>query len=214
MSLNIEKYIDHTNLKPDSTTEKIISLCHEANKFGFFSICIHPSFLELAKKYLKESVALCTVVGFPLGLNTIKIKVEETKNMIELGANEIDMVINISALKDGNHQLIEDEIASVVEASKGNIVKVIIETCLLNEREKIDACHLIEKAGAHFIKTSTGFSHSGAQLEDIKLFKDNLKKDTKIKASGGIKTREQALAFIEAGANRIGTSSGIEILNY
>ncbi len=211
-SKELAKYIDHTLLKPDATKEMIHKLCHEANEYGFFSVCLNPTFLNEAKAILSKDVALCTVIGFPLGANQIKTKVFETQNAIDLGATEIDMVINIGALKNSEENYIVDEISQVVEAAQNHVVKVIIETCLLSESEKIKACHLIEKANAHFIKTSTGFSHHGAKLEDIKLFKDHLSKGTKIKASGGIKNKEAAMEYIELGVHRIGTSSGIEIV--
>lgn len=211
--MKLSKYIDHTLLKPNATIEQIHQLCKEAIENDFASVCINPDFIQVAVNDLKNSnVSVCTVIGFPLGANTIETKVFETNDAISKGADEIDMVINISKLKEGNLAYVTNEIAQVKHACKDHILKVIVETCLLNEQEKINACKCVSNAKADFIKTSTGFSTSGAMIEDIKLFRKNLPNSIKIKASGGIKTKEVFEAMIEAGANRIGTSNGTKLI--
>lgn len=211
---NLNKYIDHTNLKPFATTADIEKLCSEAKENNFASVCVNPCNVPLAKKLLDGSdVEVCTVIGFPLGQNTTEIKVAETKKALEDGCQEFDMVINIGALKDGKQDFVRDEIAAVVKAAEGNTVKVIIETGLLTDEEKAIATRLSCEAGAHFVKTCTGVSQGVATVDDIKLMKQNVTGNVLLKASAGIKTYEDALALIEAGADRLGTSSGISIIN-
>lgn len=210
----IASYIDHTLLKPEATKDQVMKLCVEAREYGFASVCINPAFVELAASILKSSDAkVCTVVGFPLGANATPIKVEETKQAIRDGAEEIDMVINIGALKAGDSQLVEDDIRAVVDAAEGNLVKVIIETCLLTREEKILACQLAEKAGAHFVKTSTGFSSGGATPEDVALMKEVVGERLGVKASGGVRDLASAKSMIQAGATRIGSSNSVVIVN-
>lgn len=210
---NLNKYIDHTNLKPFATVADIEKLCCEAKENGFASVCVNPCNVPLAKKLLEGSdVEVCTVIGFPLGQNTTEIKVAETKKALEDGCEEFDMVINIGALKDGKTDFVRDEIAAVVKAAQGNTVKVIIETGLLTDEEKVIATRLSCEAGAHFVKTCTGVSQGVATVDDIKLMKQNITEGVLLKASAGIKTYEDALALIEVGADRLGTSSGISII--
>lgn len=212
--MNYAKYIDHTLLKPDASLEAIDKLCEEAKKYQFASVCVNPCFVERCYSILRGSgVKVCTVIGFPLGANTSFIKVEEAKEAIFDGAEEIDMVINISKLKEHDDAYIENEIHSVKKCLKqGYILKVIIETCLLTEEEKVRACLIAKKAGADFVKTSTGFSTGGATKEDIALMRKTVGLDMGVKASGGIRTKEAFLEMIAAGATRIGTSSGIKII--
>ena len=211
--MNISKYIDHTNLKPNATKNDIEKLCNEAKLNGFASVCVNPCNVALAKRLLKDSECLvCTVIGFPLGQNTTEIKIAETKAALADGCDEFDMVINVGALKDNNLDYVKNEILEVVNAANGKTVKVIIETGLLTEQEKITATKLVCDAKAHFVKTCTGVSPGAATVEDVKLIKEHLSGNTKIKASAGIKTRELALGLIKAGAARIGTSSGVEII--
>lgn len=212
---NIAQYIDHTILKADATKEQIEMLCHEAKEYSFASVCINPFWVSTAAQILKDSeVKVCTVIGFPLGATTTETKIFETENAIQNGATEIDMVINIGALKDGNDELVEKDIYQVVEAAKGKaLTKVIIETALLTEEEKVRACELSVKAGADFVKTSTGFSTAGATVEDIALMRKIVGSEIGVKASGGVRTREDASKMIEAGATRIGASSGITIVH-
>lgn len=210
----INKYIDHTNLKPFATEQDIIKLCDEAKKYDFASVCVNPYDIALAKKLLAGSdVKVCTVIGFPLGRNKTEIKVAETEAALKDGCEEFDMVINVGALKDGKADYVRDEIAAIVKAAQGNTVKVIIETGLLTDDEKALATRLSCEAGAHFVKTCTGVSAGVATVEDVKIMKANLSGDAKIKASSGIKTGEAAKALIEAGAERLGTSSGAAIIN-
>lgn len=209
----LAQFIDHTLLKPDAMSGQIEQLCREANEWQFYAVCINPHFLEMAKRILDENINLCTVVGFPLGANLTEVKVFEAKKAIDKGATEIDMVINISDLKAGEKQKVIDDIAAVVDASQNALTKVIVETCLLTDKEKVLACQCVESAKADYIKTSTGFSHHGAQLEDIKLFKHHLNDRVAIKASGGIKTKADALSMIENGASRLGTSSGVSLVS-
>ncbi len=215
MSKDLAQYIDHTALKADTTIEQIVTLCGEAKEYNFYSVCVNPTWVETAAKELKgSSVDVCTVIGFPLGATTSKVKAFETTNAIENGATEIDMVINIGALKDGNDDLVEADIRHVVEAAKGKaLVKVIIETSLLTDAEKVKACDFAVAAGADYVKTSTGFSTGGATVEDIKLMRKTVGPDIGVKASGGVRDRAGALAMIEAGATRIGASSGKEIVS-
>lgn len=210
---NYSKYIDSTILAADATKEQIYKLCKEAINENFFSVCINPFYVNLAKHILKDSdVKVCTVVGFPLGQNTISTKVFETLDAVKNGADEIDMVLNISRLKENDIKYCVTEINEVTKAAQGRIVKVIVETALLTEEDKINACHIILNSKADFIKTSTGFSTSGAKLEDIKLFNSIIKNRKFIKAAGGIRNHDDLLDFIEAGADRIGTSKGKELM--
>ena len=212
--MELNKYIDHTNLKQDMSKKDLIKLCEEAKEYNFKSICINPAFIKEAKELLKGSdVLVCTVIGFPLGANSTETKVFETKDAILKGADEIDMVINISKLKDKEYEYVENEIKEIVNAANGKVVKVIIETCLLTEEEKIKACKIINNTKASFIKTSTGFSTNGAIVEDIELFKKEIDGNIEIKAAGGVRTKEDTLKMIEAGATRIGTSGGVKIVN-
>jgi deoxyribose-phosphate aldolase len=214
MMMDLAKMIDHTNLKASTVKEEILKLTKEAKEYQFASVCVNPTWVELAAQELKGTdVKVCTVIGFPLGANTKEVKVYETKDAIEKGAEEIDMVINIAKLKDGDDDYVESEIAGVVEASKGKaIVKVIIETCLLTDDEKKQVCSLAVKAGADFVKTSTGFSTGGATIEDVALMKQTVGAHVGVKASGGIRSKEDAQAMVHAGATRIGASSGIAIV--
>lgn len=212
---NIAAMIDHTLLKPEATRQQIESLCQEAKEYKFASVCVNPTWVSTAKELLQGSdVMVCTVIGFPLGATTSETKAFETKNAIDHGADEVDMVINIGALKDHNDELVEKDIRTVVEAAKGKAhTKVIIETSLLSKEEKIRACELSVKAGADFVKTSTGFSTGGATAEDIALMRQTVGPDLGVKASGGVRSTEDVQKMIEAGATRIGASSSIAIVN-
>lgn len=212
--MEIAKYIDHTLLKADAKKEQIEELCKEAKEYGFASVCVNPTWVTLASELLKGTdVKVCTVIGFPLGATTSDTKAFETKNAIEKGATEVDMVINIGALKSGDTNLVEQDIRAVVEAAKGKaLTKVIIETSLLTDDEKVTACELSVKAGADFVKTSTGFSTGGATIDDIRLMRKTVGPDIGVKASGGVRNATDANDMIEAGATRIGASSGIAIV--
>ncbi|ACA53725.1 deoxyribose-phosphate aldolase [Clostridium botulinum] len=211
--MKLSKYIDHTLLKPQATEKDILKLIEEAKTYDFASVCVNPSWVKLAYENLKDTnVKVCTVVGFPLGATSIASKVYETKVAIEDGADEIDMVIAVGQLKSGNDEYVKEEIKKIVEASKDKLVKVIIETCLLTEEEKVKACTLSKEAGADYVKTSTGFSTGGAKPEDIKLMREAVGKDMGVKASGGIHTREEMEVMIENGATRIGASCGVELV--
>ncbi|MCR1951744.1 MULTISPECIES: deoxyribose-phosphate aldolase [unclassified Clostridium] len=210
---DILKTVDHTLLLQTSTWDEIKVICDDGMKYGVASVCIPPSFVKRAKNYVGESLKICTVIGFPNGYNTTEVKVFETRDAIQKGADEIDMVINIGMVKEKNYNYITNEIKQIKEACGDKILKVIIETCLLTEEEKITLCECVAKSGAEFIKTSTGFSTGGATIEDIELFKKYVGKDIKIKASGGVKSIEKAEEFIEKGASRLGTSSIIKIMN-
>lgn len=212
--MNINKLIDHTALKPNTNKESILKLIAEAKTYDFASVCVNPCWVALAHQELKNTdIKVCTVIGFPLGANTTEVKVFETKDAIEKGAQEIDMVINIAMLKDKEYDYVENEIHQIVEAAKDKaIVKVIIETCLLTDEEKIKACELSQKAGADFVKTSTGFSTGGATVHDIALMRKTVGAEMGVKASGGVHTYEEALAMVEAGATRIGASAGVKLL--
>ena len=212
--IEISKLIDHTNLKQDAIKSEIIQLCEEAITFGFASVCVNPVYVELASSILKDEIPkTCTVIGFPLGADSVEMKFAETRFLVHQGAEELDIVLNIGALKEGETNIVEREIQQVVNAADGNCVKVIIETCLLNDKEKISACILAKENGAGFVKTSTGFSSGGANVDDIKLMRRTVGDDMGVKASGGIKTLEHARAMVNAGADRIGTSSGVEIVS-
>lgn len=212
--MNIKSMIDHTLLKPNATKEDISLLCEEAKKYEFVAICVNPYYIPLCKELLKDSdVKIATVVGFPLGSNTKEVKAFETIDAIKNGAQEIDMVINIGALKNKDYDVVMEDIKAVVDAAKGDaIVKVIIETCLLTDDEKKKVCEISLEAGADFVKTSTGFSSGGATVEDVKLMKSIVGDKMEVKASGGIRDLETANKMIEAGATRLGTSSGIKII--
>jgi deoxyribose-phosphate aldolase len=205
--------IDHTMLKADATTDTIKKYCKEAREYGFASVCVNTCQVPLAAEELKGSeVGVCCVVGFPLGAMLSKAKAYEAMEAVNTGATEVDMVIDIGALKDQNYDLVRNDIKGVVEASQGRVVKVILETCLLTKEEIIKVCELSVEAGADFVKTSTGFSTNGAVVEDVALMKQTVGTRAKVKASGGIRTREEALAMIEAGADRIGAGNGILLL--
>ena len=211
--MKLNKYIDHTLLKQDATENQIDCLLSEAKAYDFASVCVNPTWVEHAKKGLEGTdVKVCTVVGFPLGATTSAVKAFETKEAIQNGADEIDMVINVGALKSGNLTLVELDIREVVEASDDKLVKVIIESCLLTDQEKVVACQLAQKAGADFVKTSTGFSTGGATIADVRLMRETVGPDMGVKAAGGARSYADALAFVEAGATRIGTSAGVTIL--
>lgn len=215
MSNNVAAMIDHTLLKADAKKEQIELLCKEAKEYKFASVCVNPTWVSYASEQLKDSsVKVCTVIGFPLGASTSETKAFETKNAIENGAEEVDMVINISALKDGNDALVENDIRAVVSAAKGKaLTKVIIETSLLTDDEKVRACQIAVKAGTDFVKTSTGFSTGGATVEDIALLRKTVGPEIGVKASGGVRNTSDAQSLIAAGATRIGASSGVAIVN-
>ncbi|MBU6113061.1 MULTISPECIES: deoxyribose-phosphate aldolase [Mammaliicoccus] len=211
--MTLAKYIDHTALKPDTTLEQIDALLEEAKEYGFKSVCINPTHVAHARKALEGTdVLVCTVIGFPLGATTSEVKAFETEDAIKKGAQEVDMVINIGALKDGRDEEVKRDIESVVAAANGVTTKVIIETCLLTEDEKVRACELALAADADFVKTSTGFSSGGATAEDIKLMRETVGPDLGVKASGGIRSYEDVKTMIDNGATRIGASAGVKIL--
>lgn len=204
--------VDHTLLKQEATWEDIKQICDDAIKYDTASICIPASYVKKAKDYVGDKMEVCTVIGFPNGYSTTETKVFETKNAIENGASEIDMVININELKNKNYDYVLNEIKVIKEACADKILKVIIETCLLTEEEKVKMCQLVTEAKANYIKTSTGFSTDGATLEDIVLFANNIGPEVSIKAAGGISSLEDAVAFINAGAKRLGTSRIVKIV--
>ena len=211
--MEIAKMIDHTMLKADATAETITRYCGEAREHGFASVCVNSCHVPLVSSLLKGSeVKTCCVVGFPLGAMLTGAKAYEANLSVKAGAQEVDMVINIGAVKDKNWDLVRDDIKAVVDASKPAIVKVIIETCLLTDEEKVKACQLSEEAGAAFVKTSTGFSTGGAKAEDVALMRKTVGDDMGVKASGGIHTAEEAQAMIDAGASRLGTSATLAII--
>ncbi|MER1985727.1 MAG: deoxyribose-phosphate aldolase [Solibacillus sp.] len=211
--MNVNRLIDHTLLNPDATEQQIINLCKEAIQYNFKSVCVNPSWVKIAsKELLGSAIEVCTVVGFPLGANKTEVKLYETAAAIQDGATEIDMVLNIAQLKQGNVEYVKKEINAVVEASQGKLVKVIIETALLLPSEIELASKVISESNAKFVKTSTGFSKSGAKLEDVKIIKAAIDEHTEIKASGGIKSIDQLIQFYDEGVTRIGTSNGIAIV--
>ncbi|MGZ2417610.1 deoxyribose-phosphate aldolase [Staphylococcus caledonicus] len=211
--MNYAKFIDHTLLKPESTREQITKIVDEAKEYGFKSVCVNPTHVNYAAKELKDSdVLVCTVIGFPLGTTTTEVKMFETEDAIKNGASEIDMVINVGALKDGRYEDVQKDIEGVVGAANGKTVKVIIETVLLTDEEKVKACELAKETGADFVKTSTGFAGGGATPEDVKLMKDTVGNDLEVKASGGVRNLEDFNKMIEAGATRIGASAGVQII--
>lgn len=213
MSKDLSQYIDHTILSADAHEEKIFNLCKEAKEFNFKSVCVNPFYIRKCKELLIDSnVLVCTVIGFPLGQNTIETKVFETKNAIDNGADEIDMVINITKLKEKDEEYCLNEINSIKNACGNKILKVIVETCLLSNEEKELAAKIILKSNADFIKTSTGFSKSGADLNDIIKWKKIIGNKKQIKAAGGIRSYNDLMKFIDAGADRIGTSSGVQLM--
>ena len=213
-NLNIAAIIDHTLLKPESTPEMVKQLCREASENSFFSVCILPAYVGLAVDELKDSdVKVCTVAGFPLGANESLVKATETEIAVDQGADEIDMVLNVGLLKAGQTELVKNDIRAVVRAANGKTVKVILETCLLQDSEKVLACQCCVDAGANFVKTSTGFSSAGATVEDVSLMRKTVGSELGVKASGGVRDYDTAIAMINAGANRLGTSSGIAIVS-
>lgn len=212
--MEINKYIDHTALKSFCTDKDVEKLCYEAVKYNFKSVCVNPVDVPLCYKILKDTtVKVCTVIGFPLGKNTTAVKVYEAINAINNGATELDMVINVAKLKEGELSYVKSEIEKIISISKGNVVKVIIESGLLTDEEIKTATKIVCEAGADFVKTCTGFTGGVATENAVKIMKENLSGKTLIKASGGIKTYDDAVKFINLGASRIGTSSGVEIMN-
>jgi deoxyribose-phosphate aldolase len=214
MANDLAKLIDHTILKPDTTLSEIEKYCKEAKEYVFASVCVNPTWVKkVAEQLAGTEVKVCTVIGFPLGATTPETKAFETKDAIEKGATEIDMVINVGALKDKNDELVERDIRAVVDAAKGKaLTKVIIETSLLTDEEKVRACQIAVRAGADYVKTSTGFSKGGATVEDIALMRKTVGPTIGVKASGGVRDARSVEAMIEAGATRIGASSGVEIV--
>lgn len=211
--MELNKYIDHTLLKPEATKEQITKLCQEARQYNFASVCVNTCYVPLAKELLAGSdVKVCCVVGFPLGAMDTVSKAFEAKTAVENGAQEVDMVINIGALKDKDYDYVTKDIAAVVEASKPAIVKVIIEACLLTDEEKVEACKCSMNAKAEFVKTSTGFSTHGATPEDVALMKKTVGDVCKVKAAGGVRSYDDAMKMIEAGADRLGCSAGIKVM--
>ena len=211
--MELNKYIDHTLLKPEATKKQITKLCEEARQYDFASVCVNTCYVPLAKQLLAGSdVKVCCVVGFPLGAMDTVSKAFEAKTAVENGAQEVDMVINIGALKDKDYNYVTKDIAAVVEASKPAIVKVIIEACLLTDEEKVEACKCSMNAKAEFVKTSTGFSTHGATPEDVALMKKTVGNVCKVKAAGGVRSYDDAMKMIEAGADRLGCSAGIKVM--
>lgn len=213
--MELNRMIDHTILKADATEKDVARIIEEAKKYQFYSVCINPSWVAFASEKLKGfPVAVCTVIGFPLGANTAEAKAFEAADAIRKGADEVDMVINIGALKSRQYDTVLADMKAVVEASKDKaLVKVIIETALLEKDEIVKACELVKASGADFVKTSTGFSTSGAKIEDVKLMRETIGPDLGLKAAGGIHNEAEAMAMVEAGATRIGTSAGVAIMS-
>ena len=211
--MKYNKLIDHTLLKQDATPEQVLKLCEEAKEFDFMSVCVNPHYVPLASEALEGSdVKVCTVVGFPLGMNMTKTKIQETQLCIAQGATEIDMVINVGMLKAGHDEYVENEIRELKSVCGNLVLKVILETCLLSDEEVVRACTLSKNAGADFVKTSTGFSTGGATVHAVKLMRETVGPEMGVKASGGVRTHEDLVAMVEAGASRIGTSSGCKII--
>ena len=211
--MKLNKTIDHTILNADATKDAVIKVIDEAKKYEFASVCLEPCWVSLAAERLKDSpVKVCTVIGFPLGANTKTVKAFEAKEAVENGADEVDMVLNIGALKSGDEAMVLEDMKAVIEAAKNAVVKVILETCLLTDEEKKKACALAKEAGLDFVKTSTGFSTAGATVEDVKLMRDAVGDTMGVKASGGIRDTKTAEAMIAAGASRIGASKSIAII--
>lgn len=213
--MKLNGYIDHTLLKPEATEEQVKKICDEAKKYQFASVCVNTYYTSLVSEQLEgTNIKTCVVIGFPLGATTKEVKAFETKQAIENGAQEVDMVINVGALKDKKYDEVRDDIKAVVEIAKDKaLVKVILETCLLTKDEIVKACELSKEAGVDFVKTSTGFSTGGATVEDVKLMRGTVGSEIGVKASGGVRTTEDAEAFIAAGANRIGASASIAIVD-
>lgn len=210
--IEIYQHIDHTLLKAVSTWDEIRKLCDEAIRCKTASVCVPPSYIARIRETYGDKINICTVIGFPLGYNTTEVKAFEVKKAIEDGAGEVDMVVNQGDVKNGDFDKVTAEIAALKQAAEGKVLKVIIETCNLTEEEKIALCDCVTKAGADYIKTSTGFGTAGAKIEDIELFKKHIGKDVKMKAAGGVKTKADLEMFLSAGCDRIGTSSAISIL--
>lgn len=212
--MNLAKYIDHTILKPETTKEEVVKVCQEAKEHGFFSVCVNPYYVKLVSEELAGSdVKVCSVIGFPLGASVTSVKAAETRQAIADGANEIDMVLNVAAMKNGEYDYVLSDIKGVVEALEGKaILKVILENCLLTEEEIVKACELSVEAGAHFVKTSTGFSKGGAVASDIALMRKTVGPNIGVKASGAVRDRETAILMVESGASRIGASASVAIV--
>ncbi|WP_139490450.1 deoxyribose-phosphate aldolase [Brevibacillus dissolubilis] len=212
--MQLNKYIDHTALKPETTASQIETLCQEAKEYNFFSVCVNPIWVKKSAELLAGSdVKVCTVIGFPLGANTPEVKAFETRDAVANGAHEVDMVLNVGALKSGDLDLVKRDVQAVVEASGDALVKVILETGLLTDEEKVTACNICAEAGADYVKTSTGFGPGGATVEDIALMRKTVGPDIGVKASGGVRDTAGAVAMIEAGATRIGASAGVSIVS-
>ncbi|WYJ90483.1 deoxyribose-phosphate aldolase [Enterococcus sp. 9E7_DIV0242] len=213
--VELNRMIDHTILKANASEEDVLKIIEEAKKYEFFSVCVNPYWVALAhEKLAGTKVSTCTVIGFPLGANTSEVKAYETKDAIANGADEVDMVLNVGAMKSKQYKKVLKDIQAVVQAADGKaLVKVIIETALLTDEEKIKACEMAKEAGADFVKTSTGFSTGGATVEDVKLMRSTVGPDMGVKASGGIHNKEEAQAMVDAGATRIGTSAGVAIMD-
>ncbi len=212
-SKELAKYFDHTILKPSATCADVEKICEEAVEYGFFSVCVNPVHVKLVKERLAGSdVKACSVIGFPLGANTTSLKAAETEQAVADGADEIDMVINVGALIEGSFSFVEEDVRAVVKAAGSSLVKVILETCMLDDNQIVSACELCKKAGAHFVKTSTGFGSGGATTHDVALMKKTVGDVLEVKASGGIKNLADTEAMIKAGADRIGASAGIAIM--
>ncbi|MDR2044944.1 MAG: deoxyribose-phosphate aldolase [Clostridium sp.] len=204
-------YVDHTALKPTASWEDVRRLCEEAVLYGTASVCIPPCYVERVKQLFGEKVRICTVVGFPLGYQTTRVKVAETRDAIEKGAAEVDMVVNLADVKNAEFEKVTQEIAALKKAAGSHILKVIVEACYLTEEEKISLCRAVTRAGADYIKTSTGFGTGGARLEDVRLFRRHIGKDVKIKAAGGIRTKAEMEAFLREGCDRIGSSGAVAL---
>ncbi len=212
-TVEMMKYVDHTLLKAYATWEEICVLCDESIKYQTASVCVPPNYIKRIYDTYGDKLNICTVIGFPLGYSTTEAKIAECKQALKDGANEIDMVINISDVKNKDFKNVENEIRTIKETAGDHILKVIVETCYLTEEEKIEMCHAVTNGGADYIKTSTGFGTGGATIEDVMLFKKHIGKNVKIKASGGIKTINDMEAFIDAGCSRLGTSSAVKLIN-
>lgn len=215
LNVELNRMIDHTILKANASEEDVLKIIEEAKKYEFFSVCVNPYWVALAhEKLAGTTVSTCTVIGFPLGANNSEVKAYETKDAIANGADEVDMVLNVGAMKSKQYKKVLKDIQAVVQAADGKaLVKVIIETALLTDEEKIKACEMAKEAGADFVKTSTGFSTGGATVEDVKLMRSTVGPDMGVKASGGIHNKEEAQAMVDAGATRIGTSAGVAIMD-
>lgn len=208
----INKYIDQTILKPETTERDIIEFIDGVKKFKFYAACVNQCWVRMVRGNLPSEIKVCSVVGFPLGASSTKVKVFETEDLVKMDCDEIDMVMNIGKFKGKDYKYVGKEIKAVVEAAQGRLVKVIIETCVLNKDEKIAAANIITQTGARFVKTSTSFSKDGAKIEDVRLLREVVGPNFGVKASGGIRSYQDMVAFIEAGANRIGTSAGVAIM--